>query len=151
MKEIKDLLKEYDFFKGLSPNHLELIAGCGANVHFKKGKYIFKQEEASNYFFVIRQGHVALEIDGVEKGILVIQTLDPGEVIGWSWLIPPHKYSFSARALEETSLIALDGKCLRQKCEKDNHLGYELLKKFSKVLAKRLELSRLQLLDVYGK
>jgi CRP-like cAMP-binding protein len=64
--------------------------------------------------------------------------------------MPPHKWHFDARAMEITRAIALDGKCLRDKCKEDHDLGYELMKKFSVLIAQRLEATRLQLMDIYG-
>jgi len=91
-----------------------------------------------------------LDIHGGHRGDIRIQTIEQGEIIGWSWLIPPHKWTFNAHAIEEVTATALDGACLRKKCEADHELGYELLKRFSTVLAKRLEWTRIQLLDIYG-
>jgi hypothetical protein len=76
--------------------------------------------------------------------------LGEGEILGWSWLIPPYNWHFDARAVELTRAIALDGKCLRNKCEQDHDLGYELLKRFAHIMEQRLQATRLQLLDVYG-
>ncbi len=150
MQNIKELLSEHEFFKGLSDEQIEIMAGCGSNVHFKKGETVFQQGREANYFYVVRQGSVALDIDGAERGIIRIQTVEDGDILGWSWLIPPHIWNFTAIAVKDTSTTALDGKCLREKCEKDHELGYALLKRFSTVLAKRLEWTRIQLLDVYG-
>jgi CRP/FNR family transcriptional regulator, cyclic AMP receptor protein len=82
--------------------------------------------------------------------MLTIQTLGVGEVLGWSWLFPPYRWLFDARTIELTRAIALDGKCLRAKCDEDHHLGYEMVKRFAQVIIERLQASRLQLLDVYG-
>lgn len=150
MKTIKDLLEEHPFFNGLTHAQLELLAGCGKNVSFKEGQLIAKQGEAADHFFVVRTGRVALDIDGVARGNIRVQTVEDGEIIGWSWLIPPHKWAYTIKAIDATHMIALDGRCLRGKCDNDHELGYELLKRFSTVLAKRLGTTRLQLLDVYG-
>ena len=85
-----------------------------------------------------------------QKGPLGIRTRESGEVLGWSWLIPPYHWHFDVRAVELTRAIALDAKCLRGKCEEDLKLGYELLKRFAHVMEERLQATRLQLLDVYG-
>lgn len=150
MKTIEDLLKDHHFFKGLDAAYLATIAGCGKNVVFKKGEMISRQDESADTFYVIRAGKVAIEIQAPGQGIITIQTLSEGEVLGFSWIIPPYTWRFDSRAVEETHAVALDGKCLRDKCEKDRHMGYELLKRFSTVLAQRLEMTRLQLLDIYG-
>jgi len=150
MKTIKDLLSEHPFFKDLEPEHIEFIVSCGKNVHIKKDEQVFREGEEADFFYLIRSGKIALDIYGAARGRIRIQTLEKGEILGWSWLIPPHKWNFTGTAVEETSVIALDGKCLRGKCEEDHELGYKLLKRFSTVLAKRLAWTRMQLLDVYG-
>ncbi len=81
---------------------------------------------------------------------LVLQTVGAGDILGWSWLIPPYHWMFDAVALEPTRTIALDGRCLRGKCEADRVLGYELLKRFAHIMEQRLQATRLQLLDLYG-
>ena len=81
---------------------------------------------------------------------MLLGTVDAGEILGWSWLLPPYQWKFNARAMESIRAIALDGKCLRTKCEENHDLGYELLKRFAQVIEKRLEATRLQLLDVYA-
>jgi CRP-like cAMP-binding protein len=80
----------------------------------------------------------------------VVDTIGEGEILGWSWLLPPYHWKFHARATEAVRAIALDGKCLRTKCEQNHDLGYELLKRFSQIMSRRLDATRLQLLDVYG-
>lgn len=151
MKTIEDLLKAHPFFRGLDPGYIPLIAGCGTSVVYKEGDFIAREGEAANRFFVIRQGRVAIDILTAEQGPLIIQTVQDGDIFGWSWIIEPYYWRFDARAVETTHVIALDGKCLRTKCEEDAKLGYELLKRFSSVLAQRLERARFQLLDMYGR
>jgi hypothetical protein len=81
---------------------------------------------------------------------VTIHTRHEGEVLGWSWMVPPYRWHFDARASETTRAIAMDGKCLRTKCDEDHDLGYEIMKRFSLVIAERLEATRLQLMDIYG-
>jgi len=150
MKTIEEMLRAHPFFKGLDDKYVSLIAGCGKNVVFKKDEFVAKEGEEANHFFIIRKGKVAIDILTAEQGPVIVQTVREGDVFGWSWIIEPHYWRFDARAVETTRVIALDGKCLREKCEKDPKLGYELLKRFSSVLAERLEIARFQLLDMYG-
>lgn len=150
MKTIKDLLNEHPFFRDLSSRQIEILAGCGQNVHFQKGDLIIQEGGPANYFFIIRRGKVALEINGAERGAIRIQTIEEGDILGWSWLIPPHLWAFTGYAGEDVDAVALDGKCLRGKCDQDHDLGYALLKRFSGVLAERLKWARMQLLDIYG-
>ncbi len=76
---------------------------------------------------------------------------DGGDILGWSWLFPPYRWSVEARAVQQVRAIKLDGECLRGKCELDPAMGYELMKRFSQIMLQRLEAARLQLLDIYGK
>ena len=124
--------------------------GCATNVRFALGSFLFHTGEEANQFFLIREGAVALEATAPGKPLLVVQTLGAGEILGWSWLVPPYHWMFDARALEPTRAIALDGKCLRGKCEADHDLGYDLLKRTAHILWERLEAARLQLLDAYA-
>ena len=150
MKSIKDELTEHPFFEGLSEDYIELIAGCGKNVQFKEGEYLFKQGEAAESFFVIRKGNVAIEVHSPEKGALTIQTEGAGEVIGASWIFEPYRWLMDARATEPVRAVSLDGTCLRTKCEADTALGYALVLRFSQIIIERLQNTRLRLLDLYG-
>ncbi len=150
METLERILAEHPFFSGLEPSYTSLLVGCAANSRFDAGKYIFKEGEAANEFYVIRAGKVALEIFAPQRKPIILETLSEGEILGWSWLLPPYHWKFHARAVEDTRAIALDGKCLRTKCEQNHDLGYELLKRFSQIVEQRLEAARFQLLDVYG-
>lgn len=144
------LLAEHPFFKGLRPEHLATVAGCASNVRFDAGAMIAREGDEATQFFVIRHGTVAIESYVPQAGAVVIQTVSAGDILGWSWLLPPYHWQFSARAQELVRAIALDGTCLRAKCEADHDLGYELLKRFAEIVAQRLSATRVQLLDLYG-
>ncbi len=150
MESLKNILEEHPFLKGLEAKYLDLIVGCASNVRFDAGQFIFREGEEAHQFYIIRGGKVALEIFSPERGSIIIDTLESGEVLGWSWLVPPYQWRFDARASELTRAIALDGKCLRKKCEQHHDLGYELLKRFADIMAQRLDATRLQLMDMYG-
>jgi len=149
MQTLEPLLAEHPFLKGLEPRYLKLIVGCASNVLFKAGQFLFHEGEEADQFYIIRQGKVAVEIRAPERGSITVQTVGEGDVLGWSWLIPPYRWRFDARAIELTRAVALDGKCLRAKSEEDHSLGYELLKRFSNIIVERLDATRLQLLDLY--
>jgi CRP/FNR family transcriptional regulator, cyclic AMP receptor protein len=150
METMKGLLESHPFFAGLSPDALELLAGCASNVHFAAGARIFGQGEPASRFYVIRRGRVALQLHSPAKEPLIIDTMDEGEVVGWSWLVSPYRYFSDARAVTQVSATALDGVCLRGKCEADPELGYQLLKRVATVMYHRLQSTRIRLLDLYG-
>lgn len=151
IRGLETLLAEHPFFEGLRPEHVSFIAGCGTNVTFQAGEYVFREAEPADHFYIIRHGRVQLEIYLPERGSLVVETVGEGDVLGWSWLFPPYRWSLDARAVELTRAVALDGACLRGKCDDDHHLGYELMKRFAPIISKRLRATRLQLLDIYGR
>jgi CRP-like cAMP-binding protein len=151
MQTLEPILAEHPFFRGLPAEDLQFLMSCAANVRFEVNQMIAREGEEANSFYLIREGKVALEVFVPERGTVIIQTLGAGEVLGWSWLVPPYLWRFDARAVERTRAIALDGKCLRKKFEENPRLGYELLKRVAGVFAERLLTTRLQLLDVYGK
>jgi CRP/FNR family transcriptional regulator, cyclic AMP receptor protein len=150
MQTLELILAEHPFFKGLEPRYMQLITGCASNVRFDTGTYIFREGEPAERFYLIREGKVALETFAAERGTITIETIEAGEVLGWSWLFPPYQWHFSARVVEPTRAIALDGICLRTKGEEDHDLGYQLVKRVAQIMMQRLQATRLQLLDVYN-
>jgi CRP-like cAMP-binding protein len=150
MKPLHALVAESPIFAGLEPAHLELIAGCGRNSGFEAGQYLFREGDQADTFYLVRHGRVMLETFVPGRGPLTIQTVDEHDVVGWSWLFPPYRWHYDARALDTVRVVAFDGTCLRGKCGQDHAFGYELLSRFSAVMLERLEATRLQLVDVYG-
>jgi CRP-like cAMP-binding protein len=150
VETLEPLLTEHPFFRGLAPGDIRFLTGCAKNARFEAGQAIFREGEEADQFYLIREGRVALENFTPGRGSAPILTLGAGDALGWSWLVPPYKWRFDARAIETTRAFALDGKCLREKCEQDTRLGYELLKRVAAIMAERLHATRLQMLDVYG-
>jgi CRP-like cAMP-binding protein len=148
MEALEPILKQHSFFKDLPEKYIDFIVSCTTHVVFKAGEVILKEGEEADKFYLIRSGHVAIYINKPSE--IIIQTIHEGDILGWSWLIPPYRYRFSAKAVENTRALALDGKCLRGKCEKNSDLGYELLKRIVTIFTARLEATRLQLLDIYN-
>lgn len=150
MKTVTQLLGEARFFDGLRVETIELVSGCASNVQFDPGTTIFREGERADAFYLLRQGSVALETYVPARGSVMIETIEAGDVLGWSWLFPPYRWHFDASALTAVRATAFDGKCLRGKCAADPALGYELVSRFAQTLIERLQWTRLRLLDVYG-
>jgi CRP-like cAMP-binding protein len=150
METIEKLLLEVPVFAGLTSDQLEFVAGCASNARFKDGEMLFREGDKADIFYVIRHGSVALEIFAPPSGAVTIETVEAGEVVGWSWLFPPYRRYFDARAVGLVRATAFDGTCLRDKCDADPALGYQLMSRFAQVLIERLQATRLRLLDVYG-
>ena len=150
MKTIDTLIHDVPIFRGMSQEALELVSGCASNVRFVDGETLFREGDEANVFYVVRHGRVALDMFVPARGPVTIETVDPGEVIGWSWLFPPYRWHFDAKALGLVRATMFDAACLRQKCERDPAFGYDLMGRFAQVLIERLQWTRLRLLDVYG-
>jgi CRP/FNR family transcriptional regulator, cyclic AMP receptor protein len=149
IETLKTLLAEHPFVRGLDSRYIDLLVSCAANVRFQPGEFIFREGGDADQFYLLRHGHAAIEIYAAERGSITVMTVGEGEVLGWSWLFPPYRWMFDAKALELTRAIALDGKCLRGKCDTDHELGYELMKRSVQVAEQRLQATRLQLLNLY--
>ncbi|MFA5060149.1 MAG: cyclic nucleotide-binding domain-containing protein [Candidatus Omnitrophota bacterium] len=142
-------LKDHPFFKGLKPEYLDLIAGYTAYDSFKPGEYIFKEGDAAAKFYIVSTGKVNVEVRVPDSHPFAIQTLKDGDILGWSWFIAPNQWRFSAHAIEKTELIVINGKALKDACEKNHDLGYEIYKRLADVFVQRLEATRHQLLEMY--
>jgi CRP-like cAMP-binding protein len=150
MEGLERIIREHPFFHGMQDSFCDLVCGCAKNARFAAGHYLFHEGEPADWFYLIRHGRVALEISAPGRGTVTFQTVPQGEVVGVSWLIPPYRWTYDARAIEDTRAIAVNASCLRQKSEADHDLGYEMMKRFMPVLVRRLQATRLQILDVYG-
>lgn len=150
MITVEEMISTHIFFQDMNPDHLHFIAGCASNVSINAGDYIFREGEMADKFFMIRHGTVALETHDLRKGPIQIQTLVEDNVLGWSWLFPPYRWQNDAHAMTLVRMTAFDGKCLREKCDADHDLGYELMKRFAGVLLEHLRASRLQAMNLYG-
>jgi CRP-like cAMP-binding protein len=150
VETIAEYLPHHAFFAGLDESVATLVAGCAVNVHFHPGQHLFHEGEPAETFFVIRRGRVSLEVHEPAGPAVVVDSAHADDVVGWSWLVPPYRCLFDARATEETSAIAFDGACLRAKCEQDPAVGYALLQRVVQVMSTRLQSARIRLLDLYG-
>ena len=151
MTPLKGLVRAHPFSAGLPEGMVDLVAGCGANVAYARASYVFREGGPADRFFLLRHGRVSLEAFLPGRGPRVFQTLGPGEVVGASWLVEPHVWSWDARALDTVRAIAFDAVCLRDKCDADPALGYALMKRFVPIVVARLQEARMQALDLYGR
>jgi CRP/FNR family transcriptional regulator, cyclic AMP receptor protein len=149
-RSLETVLADVPLFAGLDEDKVALLAGCAGNVHFAPGQYLFCEGEPADAFYVVRQGSVALETFVPARGPVLIETIEAGDVVGWSWLFAPYRWHLDARARTVVRATGFDGVCWRQKCAEDPALGYDVMGRFAQVLIERLQWTRLRLLDVYG-
>jgi CRP-like cAMP-binding protein len=150
MRGLETIVLAHPFFAGFEAELGELVSGCARNLRFEPGQYLFREGDDAKEFYLIRHGTVALEILPPGRPPVVFATEREGDIVGTSWLVPPYRWRFDARAVELTRAIGIDAQCLRNKCEADHHLGYELMKRFLPAIVQQLDEARLQLLDLYG-
>lgn len=149
METLERVLAAHPFLRDLPDRHLHLLVGCASQARFAPGEFIFRMGDDANRFYLIRHGRAALELYRTERGPITIQTVGEGEALGWSWLVPPYRWNLDARAVEPTLALSFDAACLRGKFEHDHDLGYELYKRFTPIIAQRLQATRVQVLDVH--
>lgn len=148
--EIKAAISANPAFEGLDESCLSAMAESAARESFRAGELICREGATAEGFYIVVSGKVGLEVYAPERGAAIIQTIGAGSLLGWSWIIPPYRWRFDARALDEVRAIRVDGRALREECEKDPALGYRILQRVAGVFAERLIATRLQLLDLYG-
>jgi CRP/FNR family transcriptional regulator, cyclic AMP receptor protein len=147
MNIMNDAISKHPFFKGMKPEHLALLYSGAKIATFEPGDLIFRVGEPANQFSLIESGRIAVEAHESSNETVRVQTIGPGEVLGWSWLLPPFVWHFQARAIEPVKLIVLNGAHLLAASEQDHDFGYELMKRVTQILIRRLEATRKQLLS----
>lgn len=147
---IEKLLHEQAFFSGMAADSLRLLADCASERRVEQNEVLFHHGEPADRFYLLRSGRISVEIPAIMGPSLEIQRLGAGQILGWSWLIPPYRWSFQARAEEPTELLEFDGKAILSRCEQDPKLGYELLKRFSALMSERLDAARRKMMDEWN-
>jgi CRP-like cAMP-binding protein len=149
MRSLRELLAAHPFFRGLDERVVAELERCSQNVHFRTGDLLFRAGQDADRLLVVRRGRVALDVEVPGRGVQVVSTIDAGNVVGWSWFVPPYRWFFDARAMTNVSAVSIDASCLRDKCEADPVLGYALMQRIAQVMYARLQAARLRSLDVY--
>lgn len=151
MEGLERIVLAHRFFAGLETELGPVVSGCARNLRFDPGQYLVHEGDPVDEFYLIRHGKVALEILPPGRPAIVFATEGEGDIVGASWLVPPYRWRFDARAVELTRAIGINAQCLRDKCEADHDLGYAMMKRFLPVVMQGLDETRLQIIDVYGK
>jgi CRP/FNR family transcriptional regulator, cyclic AMP receptor protein len=135
-------LSRCTFFAGLSEEHLRFLADHARRRELSAGDVLFRHGDNARYFYLVLSGHVSVEIAAIEGPALRLQDLAPGDVVGWSWLIAPHRWNFQARAMLPAEVLEFDGEAVLEHGEQDPRFGFELLKRFSALMSERLQVAR---------
>jgi CRP/FNR family cyclic AMP-dependent transcriptional regulator len=141
------LIEQQPFFKGLNTHHLQLLTDSALEMQFEPGDSILQEGSPANRFYLILEGKVVLEAELQDRVMIPVQTLGPGDDLGWSWLFPPYSLHSTARALEPTKTIFFYGTRLREQCEQDHDLGYHLMNRVAEVVIQRLRATQQRLAE----
>jgi CRP-like cAMP-binding protein len=147
--EIFRTLASHAFTRGLNEPHRKRLAIGAKPFTATPGTLLFREGEVAHGFYLIMDGHIGIGTHLGERGAVPIQTVGPGEVAGWSWLLSPFRWQFDARAEDTVSGLVFDAVWLRGQCEQDHDLGYHLVKQLLAVVAARVASERMRHLDIY--
>ncbi len=150
MTLIEDL-RRFSIFHSLDEQALQIFARCAQRRTANQGDYLVREGQPAEHCYGLLEGRMAIELELPQRPAMTIMTVKPGQVAGWSWMFPPFQWSANIRALDDLSYISLEGSCLRQYCDSHPEHGYLIMKHFAKLISQRLEATRIQLLDVYGR
>lgn len=140
----------HEFFHGMPASWLDRLAKVAHRVEVPARRRLFEEGQRADRFWLVEAGLVAIDLHVPGRGSVIIESLGPGAVLGWSWLFPPYEWRFGAAAVEPVRALVLDGRAVRTLCAMDPSLGYDLTRRFAAVLLDRLQNTRLRLLDLYG-
>lgn len=148
--DLEQSIRVHPFSQGMSDEHIKILTGCAKNIRFKQGAFLYKEGENADTFYWIRAGKVAMELHAPPKGTIQIDSRKAGDALGWSWIVEPYRWFCDARAVEDVRALAFNGVCLRGKWDQDPRLAYEMYRRFVPLIHRSLQVTQLQLLDVYG-
>lgn len=147
---IEEELASLPFFEGMKPEFLRFLAEHARRRELNENDVLFSYDAPAKTFYVLSSGRVSIEVAAIEGPPLEMQELNPGAVLGWSWLIPPYRWSFQARADAPGEIIEIDGETVRDRCESDPAFGYDILKRFSSLMSERLDFARTKMMEEWS-
>jgi CRP-like cAMP-binding protein len=147
MQSIEDYLSTHSFFSGLDDSFMKFLSNSAQELQVKEGHVLFQQGKPADKFYLLRSGQISVQVPALVGPTLELQVLGEGQMLGWSWLIPPYRWNFQARALQDSDLLEFDGSAILAHCEEDPKFGYELFKRFAALMSNRLDAARQKIMD----
>jgi CRP/FNR family transcriptional regulator, cyclic AMP receptor protein len=144
------LLAGHAFLRGMPPADVALLADAAVAVAIPAGRRLFDEGAPAENCWLLTAGQVALDLPTPGRPNLIVETLGSGDVIGFSWLSPPHQWQFGAQVLEPVTAFELDGPTVQALCDAHPGLGYQLATRMLAAAVRRLQATRIRLLDLYG-
>ena len=154
MGNVEDVSKELQkipWFHELNKEHIQKIAEITDVSHVKSGEVLFREGDKQECIYVVIEGRIALDMFIPHRGKIRFYTAEPGEVFGWSSVTPTiRQRTAGATAVVDGLIVCIDSEKLRQVCDEDHDLGYLVMRRMANVVAGRLLVTRLQLLDMFA-
>ncbi|MFZ5491329.1 MAG: cyclic nucleotide-binding domain-containing protein [Pseudomonadota bacterium] len=147
---LRELVESQRFCEGLTAGQCDGLAACAQERRHAPGEYLLRQHAPAATFHLVLDGQVEIKLALPGQGIVTLETVGPGEAVGWSWFQPPHRCQFDARVVTPTRTLAFAAAPLRALMERDPAIGYAVLKTLVATLTERVQSCRLQVLDVYA-
>ena len=147
---LRAYLAGHTVFAGFRDDQLDTLTAHATEQAFPRGAILFTQDQDADSFFIVREGRILVEIPSLYGPPLEVQTLGADEVLGWSWLIPPYKWTFAAKAEQDSRVLVFDGKALLDRCEANPEFGYALMKRFAGLMSERLHAARLKMMESWA-
>lgn len=147
---IRDHVADQKFLAGMKSEFIQFLADHARRRDLQRDEVLFRYDAEAQHFQLVVSGRIAIEVAAIEGPPLELQELGAGAILGWSWLIPPYRWHFQARAKEATEIIEFDGQAVRARCESDPEFGYEILKRFSALMSERLSSAREQMMEAWS-
>jgi len=146
-QSIEEYLSAHAFFSGMDSSFVKFLSDSANELQMKTGDVLFQFGKPADKFYLLRKGKVSIQVPALMGPALDIQTLGNDQILGWSWLIPPYRWNFLARALEDSDLLEFDGSAILARCQEDPKFGYELFKRFATLMSERLNAARQKMMD----
>ena len=144
------VLADHAFLRGMPPGDVALLAGTAVAISVPAGHRLFDEGAPAENCWLLTAGQVALDLPMPGRPNLIVETLGRGDVMGFSWLSPPHQWQFGAQVLEPVTAFQLDGPAVQALCDDHPELGYQLATRMLAAAVRRLQATRIRLLDLYG-
>jgi len=150
IESLHEALAGHEVLTGQPEGAVELVAQCARWATFETGQFLLREGEVADTLHLVFSGRVVIEVHQPGGESLSIETVGPGHMVGLSWVSPPYRWHFDARALEPVTTAAIDSECLRTQLEQDPAIGFAILDRLASTLVERLQATRVRLLDLHG-
>lgn len=149
--EVIAQLNKIPWFQELKPEHTRKIASITSLKNAKAGETFFREGDKEDYCYIVIDGRVGLDMFVPERGKIRFYTAEQYEIFGWSSVTPTiRQRTAGATAVIDSLVVRIDAPKLRELCDEDHDLGYAVMRRLANVVAARLLVTRLQLLDMFA-